>query len=415
MALCPQTGGAGGFDPPSVPAGRAEPSRRVDAYACRVRVVVRAGIGLFLGTLTAAATVVCLAVAGLAIAPTLGWPRARATAFALLRVGVLRLAGLEQRRLGRCFGDTGTAGYRGYGWERALTYLGVRWPVGLLGGAILLLSVYGAGTMALFGWLWARGENPDGIAFEWWVLAYLSTFSAVLAFLALQGLIGVVRLERRLAHRFLGPTDADALRRRIEELATSRAEVVEAVDAERRRIERDLHDGVQQRLVALGMLLGQARRHPDRMGELVERAHDESRQILDDLREVAWRVYPTALDNLGLQEALERVASSVPVSVDYRLAGRPPAPIEAAAYFVVSEAVTNATKHAVASRISISVSSGEDGSVLVKITDDGRGGADPAGSGLTGLARRVAALDGRFEVHSPAGGPTVVKAELPCG
>jgi signal transduction histidine kinase len=383
-----------------------------------VRVVVRAGVGLLLGAVTAAVTVACLAVAGLAIAPSLAWPRARALAFGLLRVGVLRLCRLEQWRLGRYLGDAETAGYRAYAehkdWERALTYLGVRWPVGLLGGAILLLTGYGGGTIAMFGYLWSRGGEPDGIAFEWWVLLYLGTFSLVLAFLALQGLIGVVRLERRLAHRFLGPTAADALRQRIEELATSRAEVVEAVDAERRRIERDLHDGVQQRLVALGMLLGQARRHPDRSGELVERAHDESRQILDDLREVAWRVYPTALDNLGLEEALARVASSVPISLDYRLAERPPAPVEAAAYFVVSEAVTNATKHAVASRISITVANDQDGTVTVIITDDGAGGADPAGSGLTGLARRVAALDGRFEVHSPAGGPTTVKAELPC-
>jgi signal transduction histidine kinase len=382
-----------------------------------VRAAVKAGIGLTLGALSAAVTVTCLAVAGLAIAPTLGWPRARATAFGLLRAGVLRLATLEQRRLGHYLGDAETAGYRGYGWERALAYLGVRWPVGLLGGAVLLLTGYGAGTMAVFGWMWTTGQAPDGIVFEWWVAIYIVTFAIVLAFLALQGLIGVVRLERRLAHRFLGPTATDALRRRIEELATSRAEVVAAVDAERRRIERDLHDGVQQRLVALGMLLGQAKRHPARAAELVERAHDESRQILDDLREVAWRVYPTALDNLGLEEALARVAerSPVPVTVRYELRDRPPAPIEAAAYFVVSEAVTNTTKHAVASHISIEVTTGEDGAVTVKITDDGKGGADPAGTGLTGLARRVAALDGLFEVRSPAGGPTVVKAELPCG
>lgn len=374
-------------------------------------------MGLVIGAATGALTVCCLALAGLVIAPTLGWPRWRATALHRVNTGVLKLARLEQWRLGRYLGDPVAGGYRGYGRERALAYLGVRWPVGLLGGVILLLGGYGAGTMAVVGATWARGGEPDGIAFEWWVALYLLTFCLVLAFLALQGLIGVVRLERRLAHRFLGPTDADALRRRIEELATSRAEVVEAVDAERRRIERDLHDGVQQRLVALGMLLGQARRHPARSAELVERAHDESRQILDDLREVAWRVYPTALDNLGLAEALDRVAerSSVPVSVHYGLTDRLPAPIEAAAYFVVSEAVTNVAKHAVASRISIAVTAGQDGSVLVKITDDGRGGADPAGHGLTGLARRVAALDGRFEVHSPAGGPTVVSAELPCG
>lgn len=382
-----------------------------------MRAAVRHLVGLALGALTGAMTLACLALAGLVIAPALGWPRYRATALRLVNGGVIGLARLEQWRLGRFHGDAEAAAYRGYGRERALTYLGVRWPVGLLGGAILLLTVYGAGTAVVFAWAWARGEEPDGIPFEWWVVAYIGTFGLVLAFLAVQGLIGVVRLERRLAHRFLGPTDADALRRRIEELATSRADVVQAVDAERRRIERDLHDGVQQRLVALGMLLGQARRHPARSAELVERAHDESRQILDDLREVAWRVYPTALDNLGLAEALARVAerSPVPVTVEYGPTGRLPAPVEAAAYFVVSEAVTNATKHAAASRISLAVTTDQDGLVTVTITDDGAGGADPAGSGLTGLARRVAALDGRFEVRSPTGGPTVVKAELPCG
>lgn len=191
--------------------------------------MVRAGVGLTLGAVTAAMTVACLAVAGLVIAPTLAWPGRRAAALRVVHTGVLRLAGLKQWRLGRYLGDPVSAGYRGYGWERALTYLGLRWPVGLLGGMILLLSAYGAGTMAVFGYLWTRGEEPDGIAFEWWVALYLVTFCLVLAFLALQGLIGVVRLERRLAHRFLGPTDTDALRRRIEELATSRAEVVEAV------------------------------------------------------------------------------------------------------------------------------------------------------------------------------------------
>jgi signal transduction histidine kinase len=405
--------------PPEYPqAGRRRPpyAGRV-GVAARAAVAAKAVVGLVIGAFTAVVTVVCLALAGLVIAPTLGWPRHRKTAFRLVGGVVMGLARLEQRRLGRYLGDAGAVGYRGYDRERALTYLGVRWPVGLLGGVILLLTGYGAAAMVVFAWVWANGGEPDGIAFEGWVVFYIATLALVLAFLAVQGLIGVVRLERRLVHRFLGPTAADALRRRIEELATSRAEVVAAVDSERRRIERDLHDGVQQRLVALGMLLGQARRHPDRSADLVERAHEESRRILDDLREVAWRVYPTALDNLGLAEALARVAerAPVPVEVRYDLPDRPPAPVEAAAYFVVSEAVTNATKHAAGSRICIVVTSDEDRVVTVTITDDGAGGADPAGSGLTGLARRVAALDGHFEVHSPAGGPTTVKAQLPCG
>jgi signal transduction histidine kinase len=391
----------------------------------RIRRVVmttgRAGWGLAIGTVTATVTVCCLAVAGVLLAPALAWPRARATALRVLADGALRLARLERWRLHRYLGDADVVTYRGFGAERALAYLGVRWPVGLLGGAILLLTGYGAATVAVFAWLWATGGTPDGIEFDPLVFAYIAVLCLVLAFLALQGMVGVVRLERRLARRFLGPTTADALRRRIEELATSRAEVVAAVDAERRRIERDLHDGVQQRLVALGMLLGQARRSATagdqaKAADLVTRAHGESRQILDELREVAWRVYPTALDNLGLRDALARVAehSSVPVTVRYDIADRAPAAVESAAYFVVSEAVTNATKHGWAGHITIHI--GQRGSaMLVTVTDDGAGGADPSGGGLTGLARRVEAIDGRLEVESPAGGPTVVTAELPCG
>ncbi|GAA0951909.1 hypothetical protein GCM10009558_068480 [Virgisporangium aurantiacum] len=177
-----------------------------------MRVAVRAVAGLAIGMLTALVAVACLALAGLVIAPTLAWPAGRATVFRLVSTGVIRLTRLEQWRLGRFLGDAEAAGYRGYGRERALAYLGVRWPVGLLGGAILLLTAYGAGTMVAFTWMWATGGTPDGMRFELWIAAYLFVFAGVLAFLALQGLIGVVRLERRLARRFLGPTDADALR-----------------------------------------------------------------------------------------------------------------------------------------------------------------------------------------------------------
>ncbi|MEV4085144.1 ATP-binding protein [Nonomuraea fuscirosea] len=139
-------------------------------------------------------------------------------------------------------------------------------------------------------------------------------------------------------------------------------------------------------------------------------------EALAELREVAWRAYPSGLDLLGLGEALAGVAerSSVPVTVDCRLDERPPMAVETAAYFVVCEAVTNAAKHAGAALITVEVER-EDGAVAVRVRDDGAGGARTSGGGLSGLARRVAALDGRFEVSSPAGGPTVVTAVLPCG
>jgi signal transduction histidine kinase len=193
----------------------------------------------------------------------------------------------------------------------------------------------------------------------------------------------------------------------------SRAGIVEAVDAERRRIERDLHDGLQQRVVALGMLLGRARRSGS--ADLVRQAHEESQRILDELREIAWRVYPSALDNLGLAEALDAVAerSAVPVRIRCELADEPPRPVATAAYFTVREAVTNAAKHSGATMITVLVTR-RDATAMARVTDDGVGGADPHGGGLAGLARRVAALDGQFAVVSPPGGPTVVEARLPC-
>ncbi|CAM5406230.1 sensor domain-containing protein [Streptomyces violaceorubidus] len=208
------------------------------------------------------------------------------------------------------------------------------------------------------------------------------------------------------------------MQQRIDELATSRAAVLQAVDTERRRIERDLHDGVQQRLVALAMLLGRARRGgrtPEQARSLLEQAHKESQDVLTELREVAWRVYPTALDNLGLQEALAGVSErcSIPIRTDFALAEPLPASVETAAYFVVSESVTNAAKHSAATEIQVSVR--KYGPVLVvQVEDDGVGGARPEGSGLTGLHSRVGALDGRLHVHSPSGGPTTITAELPC-
>jgi signal transduction histidine kinase len=239
----------------------------------------------------------------------------------------------------------------------------------------------------------------------------------VLLFLDLQGIAALARLDSRLARRHFGPSEGEELRRRIAELSASRAGIVRAVDAERRRIERDLHDGMQQRLVALAMLLGRARRQrdPAAAAELLEQAHRESEDVLAELREVAWRAYPTALDSLGLAEALATVAdrAALPVHLDLRLDRPLPRPVETAAYFVVSEAVTNAVKHSGASRIDVAVTRHDTG-VTVLIRDDGTGGAEAGGSGLSGLRLRVAALDGTLRVRSPTGGPTEIEGELPC-
>ncbi|MFG1605064.1 sensor histidine kinase [Actinoplanes sp. NPDC049265] len=299
---------------------------------------------------------------------------------------------------------------------RAAAYLALHLPVGLLGGLVVILYGWGAITVALLVLGWFIGQPVDDIPPTPLNVIYILGAAAFLAFLGLQGLLTMAGLDRALAARFLVPSDRVAYERRIAELSTARAEVVAAVDAERRRIERDLHDGVQQRLVALGLLLGRARRaQPDRVPELLRQAHGEAADALSELREVSWRVFPAALDAGGLPAALETVADRSPVRVRLavELDDRPVSAVETVAYFVVCEAVTNAVKHAGAAAIDVAVRR-HGGDLHVRVADDGSGGADPAGGGLTGLARRVSALDGRFSVQSPAGGPTTIAAVLPC-
>ncbi|MFI7611108.1 sensor histidine kinase [Nonomuraea terrae] len=358
-----------------------------------------------LGTVTLGALTALLDLAFLVLTlPFLGNPN--------VGVSARRLARLEARRL-RLDPRALEALRPGPRDGRAAGYLAARVPVGVLGGLVIALLVAGAVTVVRLVAAWSRGEPFDGMRPSAPLVAYFLVGGVVLLFLDLSGVVGVHAVERRLALRLLAPDPTEALERRIAELAESRAGIVTAVDSERRRIERDLHDGLQQRLVALSMLVGRARRGRP---ELLEQAHQEAQQALAELREVAWRVYPSGLDTLGLGEALAGVAerSSVPVTVECRLTRRPPMAVETATYFVVSEAVTNAAKHAGASRITVEVAE-QDTAVVVHVRDDGRGGASPAGGGLSGLARRVAALDGRFEVHSPQGGPTAITAVLPCG
>ncbi|MEW2356004.1 histidine kinase [Spirillospora sp. NPDC029432] len=383
------------------------------------RRLLKAPAGLLLGAASAGAGLVLLAAAAPFMAYAFASPGGRRKVPGVAATAAMAAARLERRRLAVFFGYREAAEF---GPGRALAYLALRAPIGLLGGAVLFLIAYGAVMTAglAVSW-WITGDYLDGIPPEPWIVAYTGIAGAVLLFVAVQGLAGVVALERKIARRCLGPSPLAAYERRIAELSVSRAEVVDAVDDERRRIERDLHDGVQQRLVALGMLIGRARRAGDeeRARELLRQAHEESQRALADLREVAWRVYPAALDGEGLRAALETVAerSALPVAIEYEPGGRAPHAVETAAYFVVCEAVTNAAKHSGATRVAVRVSEdeGTGGRMIgVRIEDDGGGGADPAGGGLAGLARRVAALDGAFRVDSPPGGPTVVAAELPC-
>jgi signal transduction histidine kinase len=206
---------------------------------------------------------------------------------------------------------------------------------------------------------------------------------------------------------------------RIEELEETRAGAVDAQETELRRIERDLHDGAQARLVALGMSIGMAeeklRTDPEGALALLAEARTGAKEALEELRDLARGIHPPILTDRGIDDAIRALAarSPIPVALELEDPGRHNAAIETAAYFVAAEALANAIKHSGADRIDIRKRRVED-TLIIEVADDGRGGADPSGGGLTGLKRRVSALDGRLRIASPAGGPTTVRAELPC-
>jgi signal transduction histidine kinase len=238
----------------------------------------------------------------------------------------------------------------------------------------------------------------------WWA-AFVTTALMPFAFLG-----GLLRTH-------VSRLDAE-LQARLEELQASRARIVEAGDAERRRLERDLHDGAQSRLVALAVLLRAARRKVgdgDELAGMLERAIDELQTSLSELRELARGIHPAVLTDRGLEPALQSLASRapVPVTVEADDRERLPGAVESAAYFVVSEALANVAKYAGATQATVAVRRAN-GVVTVDVTDDGVGGADvTGGSGLRGLADRVASLDGTLRVDSPAGRGTRVHAEIP--
>jgi len=214
----------------------------------------------------------------------------------------------------------------------------------------------------------------------------------------------------------------EELRAQLEEVRASRARIVEAGDAERRRLERDLHDGAQQRLVTMALPLSMARARleqaPDpALAPVLEDLASNLSLALAELRELARGIHPAILTEQGLGAALASLAerSPVPARVVTAPPERLPANVEATAYFIVSEALANAAKHSGAGLVTISVACGQ-GQLEVSITDDGVGGADAAGgSGLSGLEDRAAAVGGTLEVHSPPGSGTRVVARLPCG
>jgi signal transduction histidine kinase len=230
---------------------------------------------------------------------------------------------------------------------------------------------------------------------------------------------GAAAADARLARALLGPSRADELEHRVQQLTQTRAGVVDAADAERRRLERDLHDGTQQRLVSLAINLGMARAQagtPDEARQAIAAAHEEAKAALAELRDLIRGLHPAVLEDRGLDAALSGVAARMPIPVRLTvdLPRRPAPVIEAVAYFVVSEGLANIAKHSEASEAAVFVQR-TGGRLHVIVTDDGVGGADPArGTGLAGLARRAASVDGTFEIDSPPGGPTLLTVDLPC-
>ena len=309
--------------------------------------------------------------------------------------------------------------------RRPAAFLGVQLGLGLPAAAIWLLILGGlvTGTSLVVGA--ATGgpvavfEAPAG-AVTWRSVLWFGPPGIVLLFLALCGLAGTSWLSRR-AHATLSRPAAEELEQQVRSLSTTLDDVVAAVDGERRRIERDIHDGVQQRVVALSLLLARAERTdpgPERAA-LEARSRAEVHAVLDDLREVSWRLHPAMLARDGLDAALEALRDRTTLPTALHLVPRPGTAhradlaTETAAFFVASEAVSNALKHSGATRLEIRLT--RDGDALgIRVLDDGRGGADPHGPGLSGIRSRVAARGGTMQVTSPDGGPTIVEARFPC-
>ena len=249
-----------------------------------------------------------------------------------------------------------------------------------------------------------------------WEFAVISLIGLVVILITPWVVRGLATANRALVRGLLG-RDMTA---RLQSVTASRAAAVDLAAEDRRQIERDLHDGVQQRLVSLAMDLGRAKEKldtdPEQAKELVGEAHEEAKRAITEVRDLARGIHPAVLTDRGLDAALSALAarSAVPVDVRVDVAERPPASVEAAAYFVVSEALANVAKHAKATRASATVRRSGD-RLTIQVQDDGSGGATVVdGSGLAGLRDRVGALDGELHLLSPEGGPTVLMVEIPC-
>ena len=295
----------------------------------------------------------------------------------------------------------------------AFTLTVVFWTVGVTGVTVPLYA----------GRFPGGGLSVDGTTYPGREPLVLSVVIGLVALLAAPPLTrGLAAADAAFARWLTAPSGDAELKARVTQLEVSRERVVDAAEAERRRIERDLHDGAQQRLVALAMELGRAKaKFADDVGAaaaLVDQAHAEAKAALVELRDLVRGVHPPVLTDRGLDAALSGLAARCPVPVDlhYDVPVRPRPAVEAVAYFTVAEALTNVAKHSRATHVQVVVEGapGPAGPLNVVVSDDGIGGADPGGAGLRGLADRVGGIDGGLSVESPPGGPTIISAVLPC-
>lgn len=310
---------------------------------------------------------------------------------------------------------------------KEIAYGILRLPLGLLTGMLSLLVWCGSAAMILLPLYAAHlpGGNAKFGLFEvgFGPTAFLVSLVGLAGFvLAAPWLtVALVRLDSAAARLLLAPRSEDEQGERIIRLETSRLAAVDTAEAERRRIERDLHDGAQQRLVALAMGLGTARQRletdPDDGRRLVAEAHEEAKAALKEIRDLVRGIHPVILEDRGLDAALSAVVarSPVPVTLDVDIRERPSAATESTAYFVVAEALTNIARHSQATEAHVTIER-VGNRLVIEVRDNGVGGADAdKGSGLTGLRNRVAAHDGgSMEVVSPEGGPTTLLVEVPC-
>jgi signal transduction histidine kinase len=371
-----------------------------------------------------------------------------------------RFASLERRRAGRLLGEpvperyaplTGTLTERlrrtvnNPAIYRDAVWLLVQASAGL-GLGVVLFTVWANLIVLLTApfWWWAvptddvynlvsitplpvqpEGQGPvvNNILIDSWFRALtippLTTAVYAAALVAVTPWLG--RAYARLARWILAPSARTRLAERVEELTETRTGALDAHAAELRRIERDLHDGTQARLVTIAMRLGLAEKgmtdDPDKAARLLREALEGTEDAMAELRQVVRSIYPPILSDRGLDGAVSALvaAGAVPVTAEVEPSGRLPAAVEAAAYFVIAEALTNVAKHSRSTRAWVRVHR-QDDILHVAVRDDGRGGADEqGGTGLAGIRRRVAALDGTYRLSSPPGGPTELTVELPCG